>query len=216
MTIEQKVNAANAKAVEILTKARPAWTDVQPALNVIPGMTATTVLVPGPPLPVERITPPIRTSICGAVVHEGLAKTKEDAWEMVLRGEITVEPAQNHQCGCAACMVVSASMPVMVAEDRVYGGKGYAPIHPGPNPKCLRWGFYDEDVERDLSWFRDHFGPALGRAVRKSGGIDLITVLAKTAGMGDENHNRQPAASMCLALQVIPWMLDDPNFSGTR
>lgn len=79
MTIEQKVSAANAKAVEILTKARPAWTDVQPALNVIPGMTATTVLVPGPPLPVERITPPIRTSICGAVVHEGLAKTKEDA-----------------------------------------------------------------------------------------------------------------------------------------
>lgn len=29
--------------------------------------------------------------------------------------------------------------------------------------------------------------------------------------MGDENHNRQPAASMCLALQIIPWMLDDPD-----
>ena len=164
MTIEQKVNAANAQAVEILTKARPVWTDVQPAIDAIPGMTKTTVLVPGPPLPVEQITPPIRTSICGAVVHEGLAKTKEEAWAMVERGEITVEPAQNHQCGCAACMVVSASMPVMVAEDTVYGGKGYAPIHPGSNPKCLRWGFYDEDVERDLSWFRDHFGPALGQA----------------------------------------------------
>ena len=213
MTIEQKVNAANAKAVEILTKARPVWTDVQPAIDVIPCMTKTTVLVPGPPLPVDQITPPIRTSICGAVIHEELAKTKEEAWAMVERGEITVEPAQNHQCGCAACMVVSASMPLMVAEDKVYGGKGYAPIHPGPNPKCLRWGFYDEDVDRDLSWFRDHFGPALGQAVRAAGGIDLITVLAKTAGMGDENHNRQPAASMYLALQVIPWMLDctDPQ-----
>lgn len=207
MTIEQKVNAANAKVVEILTKARPAWVDVQPALDVIPGMTPNMVLVPGPPLPVERITTPIRTSICGAAVHEKLAKTKEEAWEMVLRGEITVAQAQDHQCACAACMVVSASMPVMVAADRVYGGLGYAPIHPGGNPKVLRWGFYDEDVERDLCWFRDHFGPALGEAVRAAGGVDLVTVLAKTAGMGDENHNRQPAASMYLALQVIPWML---------
>ncbi len=207
MTIEQKVNAANAKVVEMLTKARPAWVDVQPALDVIPGMTPNMVLIPGPPLPTEQITTPIRTSICGAAVHEKLAKTQEEAWEMVLRGEITVAQAQDHQCACAACMVVSASMPVMVAADQVYGGMGYAPIHPGGNPKVLRWGFYDEDVERDLCWFRDHFGPALGEAVRAAGGIDLVTVLAKTAGMGDENHNRQPAASMYLALQVIPWML---------
>lgn len=213
MTIEQQVNAANKEAVEIITKARPAWTDVQPALNVIPGMTETTVLVPGPPLPVEQLTQPIRTSVCGAAVHEKLAATKEEAWAMVLRGEITIASAQDHQCGCAACMVVSASMPVIVAEDPVYGGKGYAPIHPGGNPKVLRWGFYDEDVERDLCWFRDHYGPALGQAVRAAGGIDLVTVLAKTAGMGDENHNRQPAASMYMALQVIPWMLDgdDPQ-----
>ena len=91
-------------------------------------------------------------------------------------------------------MVVSASMPVIVADDPVYGGRGYAPIHPGPNPKVLRWGFYDEEVERDLCWMRDDFGPALGETVHAAGGIDLVTVLAKTAGMGDENHNRQPAA----------------------
>lgn len=211
MTIEQQVNAANDRVMEILLKGRPVWIDVRPALEVIPGMTRTRILVPGPPLPVERLTTPIRTAVCGAAVHEKLATTSEEAWQMVLRGEITVEPAQDHQCGCAASMVVSASMPVMIAQDRVFGGSGYAPIHPGPNPKCLRWGFYDEDVERDLCWFRDHYGPALGKAVRAAGGIDLVTVLAKTAGMGDENHNRQPAASMYLALQVIPWMLDQED-----
>lgn len=207
MTIAQKVNAANARVMEILTQARPRWTDVRPAREAVPGMTATTVLVPGPPLPAERLTPPIRTSVCGAAVHERLAKTKEEAWEMVLRGEITVASAQDHRCGCAACMAVSASMPVIVAEDPVFGGKGCAPIHPGSNPKVLRWGLYDADVERDLCWMRDHLGPALGEAVRAAGGVDLVTVLAKTAGMGDENHNRQPAASMYLALQLIPWML---------
>lgn len=213
MTIEEKVNAANARVMEMLTQARPKWTDVQPALTAIPGMTETTVLVPGPPLAADRLTPPIRTSVCGAVVHEKLAKTKEEAWELVLRGEITVAPAQDYRCGCAACMVVSASMPVITAEDPVFGGRGYAPIHPGSNPKVLRWGFYDADVERDLCWMRDHFGPALGQAVRAAAGIDLVGILAKTAGMGDENHNRQPAASMYLALQLIPWMLplDDPQ-----
>lgn len=213
MTIEQRINAANNQAVEILTKARPRWTDVQKALDVIPGMTSHTVLVPGPPLPIEQLTYPIRTSICGAVMHEKLAKTMDEAWEMVQSGKITLASAQDHQCACAACMVVSASMPVIVAEDDVYGGKGYAPIHPGSNPKVLRWGFYDEDVECNLSWLRDHFGPALGQAVQNCEGIDLITVLSKTAGMGDENHNRQPAASMYMALQIIPHMLDldDPQ-----
>lgn len=207
MTIEQKVNAANDRVMDILLNGRPVWTDVRRALDVIPGMTPDTILVPGPPLPAEQIVPPIRTSICGAAVHEHLAPTTEAAWQMVLDGRIRIESAQDHACGCAACMVVSASMPVIVAEDPVFGGAGYAPIHPGPNPKVLRWGLYDKEVERDLQWMRDDFGPALGAAVRAAGGIDIVNVLAKTAGMGDENHNRQPAASMYLALQVIPAFL---------
>ena len=40
------------------------------------------------------------------------------------------------------------------------------------------------------------------------GGIDLINVMSKTAGMGDENHNRQPAASMYMALQMVQTMME--------
>ena len=208
MTIEQRVNEANQQVLEILTKGRPRWVDVRPALDVIPGMTPTTILMPGPSIETERITPPLRTSICGAAVHEGLAKSRDEAWKLVEEGKITVASSQTYNCGNAACMVTSASMPVIVVEDPVYGGRGFAPIHPGPNPKCLRWGLYDEEVEADLQWFDRDYGPALGQAVRDSGGIDLITILSKTAGMGDENHNRQPAASMCLALQLIPYLLE--------
>ena len=207
MTAAEKVKRANERVMEIFLKARPVWTDMRHAAEVIPGMKENTILVPGPPIEPERIPAPVRTSICGAAVHEKLAKTTGEAWDMVLAGEIEIEPAQDHNCGCAACMVTSASMPVIVVEDKTYGGRGYAPLHPGPNPKCLRWGLYDEEVEQDLRWFRDVYGPALGQAVRLAGGIDVITVLAKTAGMGDENHNRQPAASMYLALQLIPWLL---------
>ena len=208
MTIEERVNEANRQVLEILTKGRPRWVDVRPALEVIPGMTPETILMPGPSIETERITLPLRTSICGAAIHEGLAKTKEEAWKLVEEGKIMVASSQNYNCGNAACMVTSASMPVIVVEDSMYGGKGFAPIHPGPNPKCLRWGLYDEEVEADLSWFRSDYGPTLSQAVRASGGVDLITILSKTAGMGDENHNRQPAASMCLALQLIPYLLE--------
>ena len=45
MTIEQQVNAANDKVVEILTKGRPVWVDVQPAGKVIPGMTPNLSLI---------------------------------------------------------------------------------------------------------------------------------------------------------------------------
>ena len=48
MTIEQRVNEANQQVLEILTKGRPRWVDVRPALDVIPGMTPTTILMPGP------------------------------------------------------------------------------------------------------------------------------------------------------------------------
>ena len=208
MTVEQRVDEANAKVLEILTKGRPVWTDVRPAIEVIPGMTKTTVLTPGPGVTPEKMTPPQRTSVCGAVMHEGLASSREEAWAMVERGEIQTVSSQTMNTGNAACMVTSASMPVIVVEDRIYGGKGFAPLHPGGNPKCLRWGLYDDEVESDLRWFRDIYGPALGEAVRASGGIDIINILSKTAGMGDENHNRQPAASMCLALQLIPQLLD--------
>ena len=137
MTIEQRVNVANQQVLEILTKGRPRWVDVRPALDVIPGMTPTTILMPGPSIETERITPPLRTSICGAAVHEGLAKSRDEAWKLVEEGKITVASSQTYNCGNAACMVTSASMPVIVVEDPVYGRRGFQQIQPEPNTKSL-------------------------------------------------------------------------------
>ncbi len=207
MSAERRIDEANKKVMNILMNARPIWKDIQQAIDVIPGMTKQTVLIPGPPIAADRLPIPLKTSVCGAVIHEGLAKDMESAWEMVLKGKIRVEPAQDHDCSCAASMVTSASMPVFVVEDRIFKGRGYCTLHPGLKSKVLRWGFYDEEVEKDLQDLEDPFSIVLGEAVRKSGGIDLVTVLSKTAGMGDENHNRQPAASMYLALQMLPYLL---------
>ncbi len=107
-------------------------------------------------------------------------------------------------------------MPVFVVEDKTSGGTGYCVPHPGSNPRVLRWGIYGEDVEQNLRWIRDDYSAVLGQAVRNSGGIDLIRILSRTAGMGDENHNRQPAASMALALELIPYLLQVNHPSRDR
>jgi hypothetical protein len=208
MTLQERIAAANDKAIDIMQNGRPVWTDVKPAIDVIPGMTKNTILIAGPPITVDRIVQPVRTAICGALVYEGLAKDAGEAWKLVESGKITVAPGQDYGTGCGAAMAVSANMPVIVCEDKVFGGRGFCVPHPGTGMNVLRWGFYNDEVQRDLEWFRDYYGPALGETVRKAGGVDLVSILAKTAGMGDENHNRQPAATMQTALQLIPVMLD--------
>lgn len=208
MSRKERIDQANKKAVNILENGRPVWVDVQPARDVIPGMAGNIILVAGPPIPADQVVPPVRTAVCGAAVYEGLAGTAEEAWQKVLRGEIILAPGQDFNCACGAAMAVSASMPVLVCEDKTFGGRGYCTPHPGNGANVLRWGCYNQQVQDDLVWFRDFYGPALGEAVRRAGGIDLVELLSKTAGMGDENHNRQPAASMCLALKLIPVMLD--------
>lgn len=208
MTIEQRIEQANEKAMDIMINGRPTWVDVLPAKDAIPGMTANTILVAGPPIAVDQIVCPVKTAICGAAVYEGLANTVEEAWEMAVRGEIIIASGQDYSCACGAAMATSATMPVIVCEDKKFGGKGFCVPHPGMGMNVLRWGFYNEEVQKDLEWFRDFYGPGLGAAVRKAGGVDLINIMSKTAGMGDENHNRQPAATMQMAMLLIQAMVD--------
>ncbi len=216
MTVPERVKQANEQVMHILLKARPVWVDVQPAIEAVPGMTSTTVLIPGPPIEARELPIPLKTAVSGAVVHEGLAKNVDEAWQMVLAGEIQVKASQDYNCANAASSVMSASMPVFVVEDQTSGGRGYCVPHPGPSPRVLRWGIYGDDVEQNLRWIRDDYSAVLGQAVRDSGGIDLVRILSRTAGMGDENHNRQPAASMALALELVPWLLEVDHPSKNR
>lgn len=206
--LKAQIEQANEKAVDILIKGQPVWIDVLPAVEAIPGFKKNMMLHAGPPVDLEEIVAPLKTTLCGAAMHEGLAKSAEQAWEMIRSGDIIVASAQDYSCACGAVMVTSASTPVHVAKDSVYGGMGFSAIHPGPVPKCMRWGYYDEDVEKDLSWFRDVYGPALGEAVRSINGIDIKTIMSRTAGMGDENHVRQTASSYAIILDLIPVLLN--------
>lgn len=205
---ERKINEANDHVMDIFMNGRPVWVDVKPAGEVIPGMTPNMILLAGPPLPVDQIPDAVRTSICGAIQFEHLSATKEDAWKLVEDGKVVLKPAQDYNCACGAAMATSASMPVNVVKDMTFGGVGFCAPHPGNGMRVLRWGVYDEQVEKDMEWMRDVFAPVQGEIVRKMGGVDVKSILAKTAGMGDENHCRQFAATMYLNLQMLNVLVD--------
>ena len=208
-TLREKVEAANAKTIEIFENARPVWIDVQPAGKVISEMHPNTIFVAGPPQPAwDKVVPPVRVAICGAAVHEKLAKDMDEAWEKVKAGEIEVKPAQDYALSCGAAQAVSYSMPVNVVKDSVYGGMGFCAPHPGASGHVLRWGIYDEEVEKGLCWLRDVNGPTQSEILKKMGGMDIISVLTKTAGMGDENHCREFASSMYAELKMIDVAMD--------
>lgn len=208
MNIEEKINAANQRVIDAYLNGQPTWVDIQPAIKVIPEMKTNMLLVAGPPIALGDMVEPMKNSICGAAIHEGLAKTKEEAWQMALAGELEVHSAQDYGCADGSAMTTSASTPVIVAKDMENGTYGFSALHPGMKAKVLRWGCYDEEVEQDLAWIRDTYAPALGEAIRNIGGINCRIILAKTAGMGDENHNRQYASSMALAIELVPALLD--------
>jgi hypothetical protein len=50
------VSAANAEAYTRLVESEPVLVDIRPAIEVVPGMTPTTVLTSGPPLAPDEYT----------------------------------------------------------------------------------------------------------------------------------------------------------------
>jgi hypothetical protein len=55
---------------------------------------------------------------------------------------------------------------------------------------------------------RDVLGPALGEAVRRSGGIDVRALIGQAVQMGDECHNRNRAASALLLKALAPHLAE--------
>ncbi len=71
--IAQHINEANKIAVERLMSVQPVLTDIDTALNVLPGMTPHTILHSGPPITWGRMCDPMKRAVKGALILEGLA-----------------------------------------------------------------------------------------------------------------------------------------------
>lgn len=193
------VNEANAAVIERLKAARPHWVDVKTASDVIPELReGRTLLHAGPPITWERMTGPMQGAVLGAAKLEGWATTDEEATELAATGGIRFIPCHDVNAVGPMGGITSASMPVIVMENKVHGNFSYCNLNEGIG-KVMRFGAYDEEVLNRHRWMIRTLGPVLSATLRTMPeGLDVTTLIAQAVTMGDEFHQRNIAASALL------------------
>jgi hypothetical protein len=203
----EKIDEANNKALEIIMDARPMLVSVDRAIDVIPGMTPTTILHAGPPIEFERMPGPMKGAVIGALLYEGLASTPEEALEVATSGKINFAPAHNYNAVGAMTGVFSAHMTVHVIKNVTHGNMSYCPIHEGSGYSVQRYGSYDEGVLNRLRWMDQEYRPAMQAALKLAGGVDVRSNIAQALHMSDECHNRNKASTALLYKIIMPYLL---------
>ncbi|MDA0983569.1 MAG: DUF1116 domain-containing protein [Proteobacteria bacterium] len=203
--------AANAEALRRLGAAAPVLLDVRPAGEVVPGFSRDTILTSGPTLPWPQYVGGQRAAVLGAALFEGLAANETEAERRIAEGAIKVRGCQELKCIGSLAGPYSASMPVFVVQNRAAAGDagnfGYCSIYEGTNHRRLNYGAYDEGVRDRLRYVGDVIAPALGEAVRATGGIPLKPIMVSALHMSDDLHSRNTAASLLFCRALFPGLL---------
>jgi hypothetical protein len=183
---------ANRAAIERVLAGEPWLVGVKPAAEVVPGMRPNLILHAAPPASWDELAPVLRAGLLGAARFEGLVPE-----------EAELGAAQDHSAMAGGAGSITASLPVLVVEDRATGKRAFHFLMEGFG-KTLILGMYDDEVHGRLVWIRDELAPALDAALGALGGIDARALMAEALRRGDELHNRNAAATSMLAERLAP------------
>jgi hypothetical protein len=193
----------NNEAVRRLMDAEPVLIGIAPALEVVPGMTESTVLHSGPPVTWDEMAATQKGAVIGAIVLEGLAGSYEEAAELAARGDVEIGAAHDHDSTGPGTGAISASMAMFVLENRTHGNRATCPLQ----DIQFAFGANDADTLARLRWLAEVLGPAWGGAVERAGGIELGPIAQKALLMGDEGHDRVVASSALFTRELLPHLV---------
>ena len=187
---------ANWLVFERLARTDPVLVNVQRAGDVLPGMRPDMVLTGGPLLPWSDYDGIPRRAILYAAMHEGLASSVEEADAGIRSGQIALRSAHDHGLVATAFAVCTASMPLLVVEDRATGRRGCSNLFEGDSQRRIGTGCYGEDVIERLRFVEQVLAPTIGDAVRRIGGLPLMPIVRRALRLGDDMHVRTTASTM--------------------
>ena len=199
---------ANAETARRMCESDPVLVDIRPAIDVVPGMTPTTILTSGPPLQPDEYTGGQRRAILYGAVYEGLASDLDDAERALATGRITVSNCHAHGCVGSVAGIYTASMPVFVVENGPFGNRGFCNFYEGESRRRLNYGSYDDGVRDGLRFLEQTLAPTLRKAVLRAGGIPLKPLIRRAINMGDELHSRNTAATTLFVKELSPQLLE--------
>lgn len=199
--LQQKIEAANKEAIERLSSAQAIWVDVQPARSIVKGFHDNLILHAGPPIAWENMCGPMQGAVAGALIYEGKAQDFDEACALAASGKIEFAPCHHYQMVGPMAGVVSPSMWVSVLHNPTHGNDAYCTLNEGLG-KVLRFGAYDAEVMTRLKWMQNTLAPALSKAVKHAGGINIKAIIAQALQMGDELHNRNNAGTSLLLREL--------------
>lgn len=202
----ETIDEANERVIARMRDSQPFLVDVRPAGEVIPEVRGRVLLHAGPPIRWEDMSSPMQGSCIGAALFEGWASDEAAARALLEAGDVEFRPCHSAHAVGPMGGITSESMPVLVVENRAGGTYGYCTLNEGIG-KVLRFGAYGDEVISRLHWMADVLGPVLGTALRTTDGVNLNVLIAKALAMGDEFHQRNIAASLCLLKEVTPLIL---------
>jgi len=173
------------------------WIDVLPRSAACPELSPKVLLHAGPPFR-GAPPPPVINSAIQALLFEGLSSSAAEARELLRRGEVGLQPAQNHRVATPLAQVVSASMLMLAVAQK--GEICYAPMIEGSAP-ALRFGSSSPECLRRMrdvgAWIESRVAPLVRNAPVA---IDELIRIA-VAG-GDECHARTSVANEALAARL--------------
>jgi len=198
MDIKQKIEQANAEAVQRLIQGDPVLVDIAPAGEVIPGMKDKMITHSGPPISWKDMCGAQRGAVMAQVIYEGWAKTSQEANKILESGEVTLEANHDHQAVGPMAGTISHSSPVWVIENRAFGNHAFCRQVEG----MQQFGDYSDEALDGLRTWRDIWAPTLRKALKAIGGLDLKPIIIKALQMGDELHNRANGSSSLFANEM--------------
>jgi hypothetical protein len=202
--IKNKIEEANKIATEKILKSRPLLLDIKPAIDVLPNMKKNSIFHAGPPIEWKRMCGPMKGAIVGTMIYEGLAENWTQAVKMIEYEEIEFSPNHDHDAVGPMAGVISPSMPVLVVKNDTYGNICYGRFV----EDRVQFGLFDMGAVETLKFWSETLAPSLGKAIRKSKGLDLKSIMAKALHMGDELHNRPAAGTLLFASVVMPYLIE--------
>lgn len=180
-----------------MAAVRPQWTAVRDARSAL-GLEGRTLLHAGPPLadPTRPPIPMLNAAVLSCL-HEGWARSPEDAERMLASGAIRLEP--SHTRSVATPLVAMVSPKTTLAEISDAAGntqrRYYSFLGTGAGPQ-QRFGTRDPAILERLAFRETVLAPGFTELLDAP--VDLLSIARAAIREGDDLHNRLSSATTLL------------------